>query len=201
MQTKFFFLTIPLLLCLTSCKQRNSQTDRETAGDSTIALNASPKDSIIPELTDAEVEAQLDSIPKSRERKKSLNEIRFGNWTEKNLYDNDYYRFLRKCFDDCAKGIENENTLFLRDYKSILNDKFVVTDVNFDVFGDIVIDIVFLNQPEKVYQAYVYSDVDEEAEIVTGYHIMVFHIIAEHSNITKEEILQIMKKHPELKLW
>ena len=131
----------------------------------------------------------------------ALNDIRFDNWTEKDWLDNDYFRFLRTCFDDCIKGVENENTRQLQDYKSVLKDKFFVGSVEECIFGGMFITLGFLNRPEILYQTVVYSYVDEDTKKISGFGLRGFVGLEEPIDITKEDILRIAKEHPEHKLW
>lgn len=62
--------------------------------------------------------------------------------------------------------------------------------------------MVFLDNPDTIFVATVYSDVDETAKKITGnYRINGFHVNDDQSGITKKEILEIVKEHPENKLW
>ena len=168
-------LTTALLLC--ACGQNNRRQSTETT-----------------------LQKSHNSIINSSDVK-SLNEIRFGNCTDEDWYDNYYFRFLRKCFDECLKGIENENTQQLQDYKSVLNNKFVIYNVESYIFGGLFITLGFLNKPEIAYQTIVYSDVDEKTGKITGYSLRGFNELEEKLNITKDDILQLMKEHPENQLW
>ena len=151
-------------------------------------------------MTDDEIEAALNDDLDSTIGK-SFNDIRFGNWTSKDWYDNDYFRFLRKCFNDCLKGVESENTIDLQDYKSVLNSKFFIYNAQPYIGGGMFIILGFLDNPEKVYKTAIYSDVDVDKEIITGYRLFGFSEDDEPSDITKEEVLQLIKEHPENKLW
>ncbi|MCL1934206.1 MAG: hypothetical protein FWF53_10410 [Candidatus Azobacteroides sp.] len=196
MNTKIIFI---FLLCvnLSSCsrsktKQVEANTDTTTVfSQSEIAKNQ--------EMTDAEIAAALDSIANSSNGK-SLNDIRFSNWTEKDWYDNDYFRFLRKYFDSYYKGEIKDSDL--EPYKSLLNGKFVVIDACPFIGGGMFINIAFLDAPNKIFTTNVYSDVDEISKTVTGnYRIKGFKQSEEPSRMTKEEIFEIIKEHPENKLW
>jgi len=131
---------------------------------------------------------------------KSFNDIRFGNWTENDWYDNDYFRFLRKCFDDCLKGVESENTINLQDYKSELNSKFFVFEAEPYIGGGMFITLGFLENPGKLYQTAIYSVVNSDGTI-SEYSLRGFRAKDETWDITKEEILQLKEEHPENKLW
>ena len=55
--------------------------------------------------------------------------------------------------------------------------------------------------PETVFNSWVYSEVDTEKEIITDYVVLSIKVAEEKTTFTKEEILQIIKEHPENKLW
>ena len=193
MKTKIFilsFIAVTILLCVSCRKKEEAKNVTATNG---VVSNE--------KKTDDEIEFMLDSIIQSREGKKSKNEIRFGDWTDKDWYDNDYFRFLRKCFDDCYKGIENENTDDLQEYKSLLHNQFFIYSAEEYIGGGMFIVLGFLNKPATLYETVVYSDVDEEKETVTGYSLGGFRKSEETLEVTKKEILEISKEHPEYKLW
>lgn len=129
----------------------------------------------------------------------SLNDIRFGKWTDKEWFDNDYFRTLRKYIDACYKGeIENET---LEPYKSVLKGKFVIMQAEPHIAGGMSIDIAFLDMPNKIFHAWIYSEVNKNSKIVCEYTIQEFRLIDVESPLTKENILTIVKEHPENKLW
>jgi hypothetical protein len=103
--------------------------------------------------------------------------------------------------DECLQGIENDNTQHLQDYKSALKDKFFIYDADDFLLGGLCITLGFLNKPEIIYQTVVYSYVDEETETIIGYELRGFMETKEKADFTKEEILIIMKEHPEYKFW
>jgi hypothetical protein len=142
----------------------------------------------------------IDSIMQSNEGKKPGNEIRFGNWTEKDWYVNDYFRFLRQYFDASYKGeIEDSR---LTPYKSLLNGQFSILRVGPYIAGGLYIDLIFIDSPDKIFTTSVYSEVDEVSETITGdYTLSGFRLAEEPSGITKAEILEIVQEHPENKLW
>jgi hypothetical protein len=196
MNTKYLVLIITLFLV--SCSQgKPKQVEVNT---DTMTVYSQPETSISQEMTDDEIEAELKAVIDSSSDSESLNEIRFGSWTEKDWYDNDYFRFLRKCINDCLKGIENDNTQQLQNYKSVLKDKFFIYDASPYIGGGLFITFGFLNNPEVMYRTVVYSDVDEDTETPI-YKLRGFEKLEETSDITKEDILQIVKEHPENKLW
>ena len=197
MNTKISVLTITLLLCC-SCSQNKSK--QVEVGTDTTTVYPQSETSISQEITNDEIETELNVIIDSSDSK-PLNEIRFGNWTMEDWYDNDYFRFLRKCMDECLMGIENDDTQQLQDYKSVLKDRFFIYNASPYIGGGMFITLGFLNNPEIMYRTVVYSDVDEDTEKTIGYRLRGFKELEETSETTKEDILQIMKDHPENKLW
>ena len=130
---------------------------------------------------------------------KSLNDIRFGSWTKKDWYDNDYFRALRKYIDACYNGeIKNDD---LEPYKSALKGKFAIGQAEPCAFGGMFIYFIFLDAPNKIFETWIYSDVDENTETVVDYQVRGVRVSEEDSQFTKDDILSIIKEHPENKLW
>lgn len=130
---------------------------------------------------------------------KSLNDIRFANFTDKDWLDNEYIRTLRVYIDAFVNGKVKDDELEL--YKSDVKGKFVIANVEPFLLGGLFIQIIFIDNPEKVFTAWVYSDVDEDAEKVVGYTVRRISIDERKNELSKEQIFQEMKEHPELKLW
>jgi hypothetical protein len=82
----------------------------------------------------------------------------FENWKDEDWIGNDNFRFLRKCFDDFNKGIENENTAFLQAYKTQLQGQFFIMmpSMMFPSLGMHPL-LIFLDNPSVVYIASVYK--------------------------------------------
>lgn len=131
---------------------------------------------------------------------RSLNDIRFKNWTDKDWYDNDYFRELRKYLDACYQGeIVDKN---LEPYKSALRGQFAILNASPYISGGMFVSIVFLEVPNKIFDVGIYSDVDEDTETIVDYHVRgVIPREDEESGLTKNDILTIIKEHPENKLW
>jgi hypothetical protein len=131
---------------------------------------------------------------------RSLNDIRFKNWTDKDWYDNDYFRELRKYLDACYQGeIVDKN---LEPYKSALRGQFAILNASPYISGGMFVSIVFLEAPNKIFDVGIYSDVDEDTETIVDYHVRgVIPREDEESGLTKNDILTIIKEHPENKLW
>lgn len=88
---------------------------------------------------------------------RSLNDIRFENWTEEGWYDNDYFRALHAYINDWREGKledgpDNEE---LEPYKSILKSKFVVTDAVPHPLGGMFVCIVFLDAPNVIFNTHI----------------------------------------------
>lgn len=142
-----------------------------------------------------------DTLPNCEERtqSKSLNDIRFDGWESQDWLDNDYIRALREYLDDYSKGkIINQE---LDPYKKYVKGKFIIADIEPYILGGAFIRIIFSDLPSRIFESWVYSGVNEEKEEVTGYEVRGVHLDEEIYDFTSEEILEIMKEHPELKAW
>lgn len=130
---------------------------------------------------------------------KSLNDIRFEGWTEKEWLDNEYIRALRKHLDAYNKGeIKDQH---LDEYKEDIKGKFVIGNIDPYIFGGVFIQFIFIEKPNKIFTTWVYSDVDEQKETISNYECRGLKLEDYESDFTKEELLQITKEHPEIKLW
>ena len=147
------------------------------------------------ETTEIDSNYEADSIANG----KSLNDIRFANFTDKDWLDNEYIRTLRVYIDAFVNGKVKDDEL--EPYKSDVKGKFVIANVEPFLLGGLFIQIIFIDNPEKVFTAWVYSDVDEDAEKVVGYTVRRISLDERKNELSKEQIFQEMKEHPELKLW
>lgn len=130
---------------------------------------------------------------------KSLNDIRFANYTDNDWLDNEYIRCLRGYVDDYISGkVKNEE---LDPYKKMLKGKFVVGWAGPFLMGGLFLQIIFVDYPNDMFSAWVYSEVDEETETVLDYEVRSISKDEDPSGFTKEDIIELMKEHPELKLW
>lgn len=153
-----------------------------------IMLNASVPASV-PELGDKE--GTDDSV--------SLNDIRFANFSDVDWLDNDYIRSLRLYLDEVASGkVEDEE---LAPYTQIIKGQFVILNIEPALMGGTFINIVFVDHPKDMFTAWVYSDVNVETKAIGPYDTRMVRHDDEQLDLTKEQILQIVKEHPELKLW
>lgn len=171
-----YYAMVAILLC--SCSGK-----KETTG----TVNANTKRSEATDTTKGE-ETSL----------RPLNDIRFAGWTEKEWLDNEYIRTLRRYLDAYNQGkVTNEE---LNPYRKLVKSKFVVARIEKFLLGGAFISITFVDSPEKVFRAWVYSDVDEETEKVSNYRVKVVKYETD-IEMTKEELQQLMKEHPEYKAW
>lgn len=135
----------------------------------------------------------------SVDAQKTLNDIRFDNWGEKEWLDNEYIRTLRKYLTDCANGkVDNPD---LAPYKEQIKGKFVVYSTQPFLAGGAFIQIVFLDMPDRVFSCWIYSSVNEEEKTVESYEVRSVRLEEESIDMTKENILQAIKEMDGLKLW
>lgn len=129
----------------------------------------------------------------------SLNDIRFKDWDEARWLDNEYIETLRQYVDGVANGkITGED---LAGYKDIFKSKFIIANIEPSLLGGTFIQIIFLDAPNDMFSAWVYSTLDDNYEKVTGYEVRSLSLEADDLPFTKAELLQTVKEHPELKLW
>ncbi len=60
---------------------------------------------------DVEKETQKETMDSINQSNKSLNDIRFAGWTEKEWLDNEYIRALRRHIDDFLNGEKSDQSL------------------------------------------------------------------------------------------
>ncbi|MBO7068042.1 MAG: hypothetical protein J6W52_05130 [Bacteroidaceae bacterium] len=171
------------LLCLVGCENGKKNTSVSNDKDSSIVNDT---------LT-------ADTAEYVGGGNKSLNDIRFANFSEKDWLDNEYIRCLRRYLDDYNSGkIEND---VLDQNKEKIKGNFVIAWAEPYLMGGLFIRFIFVDYPDDMFLAWVYSFVDEEAETVLDYEVRSIYLDEEKSGFTKDEIFETMKEHPELKLW
>lgn len=130
---------------------------------------------------------------------KTLNDIRFKDWDRSDWLDNEYIRTLRKYLDDYnSRTVSNPN---LDPYKEHIKGQFVIYDITPYILGGAYIRITFLDMPNRVFSSWIYSEVNEDKEIVENYEFRSISIDEETTDMTKEDILQAIKEMDGLKLW
>lgn len=160
-------------------------------------------DSMVEHVTE---ELDIEILPDSTSNVaggESLNDIRFGNWTDKDWRDNDYFRALRKYIDSYdPHNDEYMESTDLESYRvTLIKSKFVVLWALQHIGGGMAVDIIFLDMPNKIFRTWVYSHVDLHSKNINKYEVREFSLIDDESTYTKEDILTIIKEHPEHKLW
>ena len=106
---------------------------------------------------------------------------------------------MRKYLDDYNNGIVSNPAL--DPYREHIKGQFVVYDINSYLLGGALIRITFLDMPDRVFSSWIYSNVDENKEIVESYEFRSISIEEETTGMTKEDILQAIKEMEGLKLW
>ena len=183
MRYRFLIIMSLAALCFVGCENGKRNASESNDEDSTIV-----NDTLIADT--AEYEGGSD---------KSLNDIRFANYDKNDWLDNEYIRCLRRYLDDYNSGkIKNED---LDPHKEKIKGKFVIGWAEPSFVGGMFIQLIFVDYPDDIFLAWVYSFVDEEAETVCGYEVRSLQLSDEKSGFTKEEIFENMKAHPEFKLW
>ena len=155
------------------------------------------------ELADAEAEGDDDAGADGEFTGKPLNQIRFENFKEEDWLDNDYIRTLRRYIDDFRKGHIGEEDVEPTNVESEdVKGQFVIASVEPFLGGGLFIYVIFIDNPKYYYSAWVYSFVDEDTEKITGYSVRRFSCEDDQeTELTREQILNDLKEHPELKLW
>lgn len=129
----------------------------------------------------------------------SLNEIRFNGWSDKDWYDNDYFRELRSYLNLVYNGqLSNEN---LKSYISLLKSKFTIYKVEPFILGGLFAHIIFIDNPKQVFEAHIYSKVNESDGTIVSYEVRGIRPSDIESHFTKEQIMELLEKHPEIKLY
>lgn len=81
------------------------------------------------------------------------------------------FAILRKYLDDYNAGkVSNSD---LAPYKEQIRGKFVVDDIEPYLLGGAFIRSTFLDMPDRVFSAWIYSNVDEKKEVVESYEFVL----------------------------
>ena len=183
---------ITMLAC-TPAKERVSTID-PTSHSKMVSQESDDK------MVESEIQTELeDTVSVEKNLGKSLNDIRFAGWTDKDWLDNAYIRELRKHVDAYLDG--QMPNRYPEDYKESVKGKFAIVNIEPYLMGGVFIQFCFIENPNKIFSAWVYSDVDEEKEKVLGYDCKSIQLEEYTMDLTKEEILKIIEEHPENKLW
>ena len=130
---------------------------------------------------------------------KSYNEIRFNEWEEKDWFDNGYISTLRTYLNDFHK--EKIDIEMLEDYREIAKSKFFVRQIEPFILGGVLLQFVFIDMPDQIFTAWIYSYVNETNETVEDYEVRYISISEGKSGLTRDDILKISNENPLYKLW
>ena len=144
-------------------------------------------------------DAESAPMPTDTSVRKSANDIRFAGWRKEEWADNEYIRSVRKYLDAYQNGEITDQDLDA--CKELIKGKFVIADIQPHLIGGVLIYFSFFDNPERIFSSWVYSFVDMEKEVVTGYECRSVNLEDYQMDITQEELLQFLKECPEHKLW
>ena len=198
-----YTLLLIISLLLYGCGSRNKpSTETEQIAEPAEPI-AIVQDTTDTEVVEPETLTIIEPTANNSTSGKSSNDIRFGGWTEKDWHDNDYIRHLRKCFDDYRENGVIPDIADLQDYKSLLANQFFMYEAQPFLLGGMYLTIGFINDPHTLYDAVIYSHIEDVAGIqtVTGFTLTGFFKSESTSSLTKEEILEIIQENPDVKLW
>ena len=204
---RLILILFALLLCLWGCRNKTTtgqsenylETDTSKISVGQIIEKSDEQSTSDTANNEYCVEIYSDVDSTDFDDFKSLNDIRFENWTEKDWLDNDYIRTVRGYLDSYLNG-DIEDTE-LDPYKEHLASKFGINYIYPSYGGGVNIRIIFVDMPDKIFDCWVYSSVDRDKEEVLGYHVKYIKLDEEELEYTKEEMLKTSKGHPEFKLW
>lgn len=176
--------TMPLLLAIVlafSCKTESKAKEQTNE--------------IVAESVETEAE-----VNESNESSESLNEIRFERFqSNMDWMDNEYIRALRSHLNACASGEINEACL--EAYPEFAKGKIGIMQSEPFLMGGLFVYFFFVEDPNLVFNANVYSDVDPETRVVSGYRVLSMSKGDMETGLTKEEVLNMAKENPDHKLW
>lgn len=169
----------------------------------TSAKGKCPADSMRKVNEDCTRTEVRDTIPQKSTKIRSSNEERFSEWTNEKWLDNDYIRSLRKLLDDYHGGKISDDHIVkpsLDEYKDDIKGQFMIVNIQAHLMGGVDIAICFIEKPTKAYRVWVYREVDEVNQTY-NYACRGFDLTKAKLNYTKEQLLEIIKEHPELRPW
>lgn len=151
------------------------------------------------EDTDYEEEISYSEEEEDVYQEESLNDIRFADFDDDDWLDNEYIWALRHYLDDIdVSKIKDES---LKPYRKVIKGKFVIAKVEPALMGGLFIMFSFIDKPEGIFSTWVYSEVNEATREVSNYTVTGLKLEDIKNEMTKEEILEVMKEHPEVKLF
>ena len=175
---------------LTACQNNSMQkiaTSNHTIIKDGVGVNKSEEQMPTSNATEEETSSDIDTEEISIG--KSLNEIRFANWTPEDWLDNDYIKKMRSFFDSYSQGeIDDVRFEALAPHKSLMKGQFTVLDVKPAVGGGLFMLIAFMDNPRQVFDAWVYGVIENEENGVIGYDVRLCRPSKTVNKLSKEEI-------------
>lgn len=130
----------------------------------------------------------------------SLNEIRFANWGDEEWSDNEYIKAVRKHIDKLNNGEITDE--MIEPFKHYLQGKFVITYMEPSYYGGAMVLFFFIDNPDIIFNAWVYSSVDVSNKAITDYEVRGSIIISDdYTGLTREEVMENLKNNPQIKVW
>lgn len=187
-------------LCCACSNNQGNAVHLDSEEDSAQTVTKSDSMAVVSEMGDSTAEQIEQDAVESILNGRSLNDIRFANFkSSKDWLDNEYIRTLRSYLDDYVAGkVEDPE---LEPYKDGVKSQFVIYDTEPFLGGGLFIRVIFLDMPDKLFAAWVYSSVDIKTETVEDYDCRSIRLVAEESGLTKEDLIQGVKETPGLKFW
>lgn len=191
------------VFALVACQANNpkSTTTNEVEAVVVSEKTAAEVESVVVSeevVTESEDEATESEDEASDDKIRCLNDIRFGNWTEKDWYDNDYIRALRQYVDEYLQS-EMMNP-GLDSYRPYMKGKFVVLSMDLFIAGGLLMTFVFVENPQYAFETWVYSSVMSD-ESVSYHEVRSVRLFADDCPLTKSDVMEILQENPQLKMW
>ena len=129
----------------------------------------------------------------------SLNQIRFEEWNDEQWLDNNYIRAVRLYIDAYNLGILKNPEI--DKYKPFLKGKFAVFNIEGHIGGGLYMYIVLVDNPKILLAFWVYSAIEYDPLRISAYDVRFLEAIEEDDGLTTDEVLDLVQKNPQHKLW
>ena len=129
-----------------------------------------------------------------------LNGIRFEEWGDKELLNNNYIRSVRLYLDAYNLGLVKDEAL--DKHKEAIKGKFCICSIEPFVYGGAWVHIAFVDDTSFSLRFWVYSSVNESNTIaIESYDVRSADLVDEPLGITTEVIKEILTQNPHNQLW
>lgn len=129
----------------------------------------------------------------------SLNQIRFEGWTDEQWLDNNYIRAVRLYIDAYNLGVFKNPEI--DKYKPFLKGKFAVFNIEGHIGGGLYMYIILVDNPKILLGFWVYSAIEYDPLRISAYDVRFLEAIEEDDGLTTDEVLDLVQKNPQHKLW